>query len=76
MQLQLSQIDVQPGQRLILKDISWDDFEQILVELGDRRTSRIAYYQGILEIMVPLAGHESGKENRWVAEYMRNPLDN
>jgi Uma2 family endonuclease len=63
MQLQLSQIDVQPGQRLVLKNISWDDFEQILVELGDRRASRIAYYQGILEIKVPLAGHESGKEN-------------
>lgn len=63
MQLQLSQIDVQPGQRLVLKNISWDDFEQILVELGYRRASRIAYYQGILEIKVPLAGHESGKEN-------------
>lgn len=61
MQLQLSQIDVQPGQRLVLKDISWDDFEQILAELGDRRASRIAYYKGILEIMVPLAGHEDGK---------------
>ncbi|MGL4622242.1 Uma2 family endonuclease [Chroococcidiopsis sp.] len=62
MQLQLSQIDVQPGQRLILKDVSWDDFEQILAELGDRRASRLAYYKGILEIIVPLAGHENGKE--------------
>jgi len=62
MQVQLSQIDVQPGQKVTLRNISWDDFEQILAELGDRRASRIAYYQGILEIMVPLAGHESGKE--------------
>jgi Uma2 family endonuclease len=62
MQVQLSQIDVQPGQRVILKNISWDDFEQILAELGDRRASRLAYYKGILEIMVPLAGHEDGKE--------------
>jgi len=62
MQVQLSQIDVQPGQKVTLCNISWDDFEQILAELGDRRASRIAYYQGILEIMVPLAGHESGKE--------------
>lgn len=63
MLLQLSQIDVQPGQKVTLRNISWDDFEQILAELGDRRASRIAYYQGMLEIMVPLAGHESGKEN-------------
>jgi Uma2 family endonuclease len=62
MQLQLSQIDVQPGQRVILRNISWDDFEQILAELGDRRAARLAYYKGILEIMVPLAGHEDGKE--------------
>lgn len=62
MQLQLKQLDVQPGQRVLLRNISWDEFEQILDELGDRRGSRIAYYKGSLEIMVPLAGHEDGKE--------------
>ena len=62
MQLQLNQLDVQPGQRVLLRNISWDEFEQILDELGDRRASRFAYYKGTLEIMVPLAGHESGKE--------------
>ena len=62
MQLQLNQLDVQPGQRVLLKNISWDEFEQILDELGDRRASRLAYYKGVLEIMVPLAGHEDGKE--------------
>lgn len=62
MQLQLNQIDIQPGQRVLLRDVSWDDFEQILSERGDDCGSRIAYYKGMLEIMVPLAGHESGKE--------------
>ena len=62
MQLQLNQLDVQPGQRVLLRNISWDEFEQILDELGDRRASRFAYYKGTLEIMVPLAGHEDGKE--------------
>lgn len=62
MQLQLNQIDVQPGQRVLLKNISWNEFEQILDELGDYRGSRLAYYKGVLEIMVPLAGHEDGKE--------------
>ncbi len=62
MQLQLNQLDVQPGQRVLLKNISWDEFEQILDELGESRASRLAYYKGVLEIMVPLAGHEDGKE--------------
>ena len=62
MQLQLNQLDVQPGQRVLLKNISWDEFEQIIDELGNDRGSRIAYYKGVLEIMVPLAGHEDGKE--------------
>lgn len=62
MQLQLNQLDVQPGQRVLLRNISWDEFEQILDELGNRRAARVAYYKGTLEIMVPLAGHEDGKE--------------
>lgn len=61
MQLQLNQLDVQPGQRVLLRNISWDEFEQILEEMGDRSGTRIAYYKGMLEIMVPLAGHEDGK---------------
>ncbi len=61
MQLQLKQLDVQPGQRVLLRNVSWDEFEQILDELGARRAARLAYYKGTLEIMVPLAGHEDGK---------------
>lgn len=55
MQLQLNQIDVQPGQRVLLRNISWDEFEQILEEMGESRAARLAYYKGMLEIMVPLA---------------------
>lgn len=62
MQLQLNQLDVQPGQRVILRNINWNEFEQILGELGNSRASRLAYYQGTLEIMVPLPEHEDGKE--------------
>lgn len=63
MQLQLNQLDVQPGQRFLVRNISWDDFEQILDELGNHRASRLAYYQGTLEIMVPLPEYENDKEN-------------
>lgn len=60
--LQLRQLDVPPGQHLRLHDVSWAEFEAILDELGEHRGSRIAYENGVLEIMVPLPEHESDKE--------------
>ena len=48
--LQLRQLDVPPGQRLLLHDVSWDEFEAILAELREHRGSRIAYDNGLLEI--------------------------
>lgn len=32
--LQLRQLDIPPGQRLLLHDVGWDEFEAILTELG------------------------------------------
>ncbi|MCL1469232.1 Uma2 family endonuclease [Argonema antarcticum] len=60
--LQLRQIDVQPGQYLTLRDISWAEFEAIINEIGEHRAARIAYYQGVLEIRIPLPEHEVNKE--------------
>ncbi|MEO1744540.1 MAG: Uma2 family endonuclease, partial [Cyanobacteria bacterium J06629_9] len=60
--LQLHQLDVRPGQRLLLRNISWSEFEAILEELGNRRSTRIAYDNGLLEIMAPLPEHEYFKE--------------
>ncbi|XHX77670.1 MAG: Uma2 family endonuclease [Stenomitos frigidus ULC029] len=60
--LQLNQLSVPPGQRLLLRDISWQAFEDILTELGDRRSIRLAYSNGILEIRMPLPEHEVNKE--------------
>jgi Uma2 family endonuclease len=59
--LQLKQIRVPPGQRVLLENISWQEFEAILNELGEHRGSRVAYSQGTLEIMVPLPEHERAK---------------
>ncbi|PIG94007.1 Uma2 family endonuclease [Gloeocapsopsis sp. IPPAS B-1203] len=59
--LQLKQIRVPPGDRVILEDISWQEFETILIELGEHRGSRVAYNQGLLEIIVPLPEHEKAK---------------
>ncbi|MBE9067535.1 Uma2 family endonuclease [Leptolyngbya cf. ectocarpi LEGE 11479] len=60
--LQLRQLDVPQGQRLLLHYVSWSEFEAILEELGEHRSTRIAYDNGLLEIMVPLPEHESDKE--------------
>lgn len=44
--------------RVILENISWQTYETILAEIGNHRTNRLAYDQGILEIMTPLMPHE------------------
>jgi Uma2 family endonuclease len=57
----IAQIQVAPGQRLILENISWQEFEEILDDLGEHRHSHIAYYRGVLEFRMPLPGHERAK---------------
>jgi Uma2 family endonuclease len=61
MQVQLRQTIVPPGQQLLMTDISWLMYEQLLEELGEKRSSRINYSEGVLEIMVPLPEHEFDK---------------
>ncbi|MEH1792950.1 Uma2 family endonuclease [Nostoc sp.] len=62
MLLKLQQIIVKPGQQMLLQDISWQQLENILDEMGERRAARISYSNGWLEIMVPLPEHEKDKE--------------
>ncbi|WP_414516691.1 Uma2 family endonuclease [Nostoc sp. PCC 9305] len=62
MLLKLQQIIVKPGQQMLLKDVSWQQLENILAEMGERRAARISYSHGWLEIMVPLPEHEKDKE--------------
>jgi hypothetical protein len=57
----IAQIQVAPGQRLILENISWQEFEEILEDLGEHRHSHIAYYRGVLEFRMPSLGHEQAK---------------
>jgi len=62
MLLELKRITVPPGQRVLLSGVSWQEFDAILEDLGDRRASRVAYDNGTLEIMTPLPEHETNKE--------------
>lgn len=48
--------------RILLHDISWQQFEALLQDLGDHRAARLAYDRGTLEIMTPLPEHEYYKE--------------
>jgi len=62
MLLELRQLRIQPGQQLLVEDVSWQQLESMLAELGDSRAARLSYSNGILEIMVPLPEHEKAKE--------------
>ncbi len=73
MLLELRRIQVPIGQTLILNEVTWPEFERILEELGENRSSRIAYRNGRLEIMAPLPEHESGKE--LVGDFVKALLD-
>lgn len=62
MLLEIKRITVPPGQRVLLSDVNWQEFETILEDLGEHRASRVAYDNGTLEIMTPLPEHETNKE--------------
>jgi Uma2 family endonuclease len=48
--------------RVVLHNISWQQFENLLADLGESRAARVAYDDGTLEIMTPLPEHEYYKE--------------
>jgi Uma2 family endonuclease len=51
-----------PGQHIQFQDVDWAEFEAIVAELGEKRGSRIAYCDRMLEIRMPLPEHELDKE--------------
>ncbi|ABA22901.1 Protein of unknown function DUF820 [Trichormus variabilis ATCC 29413] len=59
--LQFRQLSVPPGHRVRLHNVSWQEFEAILAELGDHRATRLAYSQGTLEMRMPLPKYEVAK---------------
>jgi len=49
------------GAVLRLDNVSWDDYEQLLAELGEGSATRIFYDDGRMEIMAPAFSHERAK---------------
>jgi Uma2 family endonuclease len=46
------------GSALILNDVSWEEYERLLDDLGDSSGNRVTYYDGRLEIVSPSSKHE------------------
>lgn len=61
MQVNIQKLVIPPGQQILIEDVSWAMYENLLEDLGEKRNSRINYSQGTLEIMVPLPEHEDDK---------------
>jgi tetratricopeptide (TPR) repeat protein len=62
--------------RELRHNVSWEEFENILAEMGDNRSSRLAYDQGTLEITMPSQKHEYYKEIiRDLIKYLAEELD-
>jgi Uma2 family endonuclease len=58
----VNQIRLAPGSTVTIFNISWQEFESMLQELGENRSARLSYSNGTLEVMVPLPEHERPKE--------------
>jgi Uma2 family endonuclease len=66
-------IELTPGSHISIHNLSWQDFETIVTDLGEQRNTRVAYYQGTLDIMSPLAIHE--RPHRIIADIVKAILD-
>jgi len=61
MQFNLSQLEIPAGNQLLLRNVDWESFEQLLEELGDNRGTRLSFSDNTVEIMAPMAAHENDK---------------
>lgn len=54
----INKIRLTPGSAITIADVTWQEFEAILQELGEKRRTRIAYSQKTLEILSALPAQE------------------
>lgn len=65
----ISQMQLAPGSLVTISEVTREEFEAILQELGEKRAARIAYSNQTLEIMVPLPEHE--KPNDLISDIVK-----
>lgn len=70
----IKSINISPGSHLLIENVSWEQYESVLKELGEQRASpRINYSNEILELMSPLPIHE--RPHRIIAYVVTTILD-
>jgi Uma2 family endonuclease len=60
-------------QRVLLRNISWQLYENLLSEIGDDGVARLSYFRGDLEFMSPLPEHEN--HNRLIEKAIGTVLE-
>lgn len=55
----ISQIELAPGSAIRIDGVTWESYIALLQELGDTRSTRVAYENGVLEIRMPGQPHEA-----------------
>ena len=70
----LKAIALSPGSHLLISDVTWEQYETLLEELGEeRRIPRINYCNGSLELISPLPAHE--RCDRIISDIVKILLD-
>ncbi|MGK7891929.1 MAG: Uma2 family endonuclease [Leptolyngbyaceae cyanobacterium] len=57
-ELELDTIEGQLTQTVVLPNISWQTYQAILADMGDHRSTRLSYDQGVLILKMPSTLHE------------------
>ncbi len=55
----IRQIELTPGSAMRINGLTWAEYEALLQELGEDRSTRVAYAEGVLEIRMPGQHHEA-----------------
>jgi Uma2 family endonuclease len=73
-QIPLKTLSLSPGSHVVIPDMTWEQYEALLQELGDdRHLPRITYSSGTLELMSPLLAHE--RPHRLIAAIVTTLLE-
>lgn len=67
-------LKLSPGSHLLIENVSWEQYDALLNELGEERVNpRINYCHNTLELMAPLPVHE--RPNRLISDIVKTILD-
>lgn len=73
MQFHISQVTFPPDAEVVIHDVSWEEFERFMDELGERSSLRIHYNNRSIHLMAPSAGHEEPKV--FIGDFVKYLLD-